>query len=283
MFERVIIASSRTDSSVDVLARIVTSVPVKEAIVSHCIESVLPAPTRDKAMAKRATEELNTWVEQCAKIIDIPLKADVRIGIPAHQMLQAAREYEADTIIMSAFVGTPWGEFFLGSTTLEIIRNGTTNMLVLQPPGSEEDAAPQVSRPLLEHVLFPTDFSDFSLTAYDKFITCISCGLKKITLLHVQDAARIEPHLIHRLAEFDEVDQVRLDEMAHKLNGSGVEVDTAIELGIPEHSIIRQARKNDVSCIVIGSRGRSTSAALRWGSVSERVVRAASRPVLILK
>ncbi len=283
MLEHVLIATSRAELNVDLLVDLIRNMPVEQVTLVHCVESVLPWPQRDRRLVRRAEEQLDQEVGEAQERTEVPLAAAVRIGIPAQQILQVAKDRSADTIIMNAFVGIPWQEFFLGSVSLDIIRHGPTNMLVLHPPAEDQEMIGGLKRPLLEHMLFPTDFSDFALSAFDDFISLADKGMKHVSLLHVQDATRLEPHLMNRLAEFDATDRERLEDMAKRLRQNGVEVDLRIELGVPEQSIIRVASELEVSCIAIGSRGRSPNQEELWGSVSERVVRRAEMPVLIIK
>lgn len=284
MLERIVVATSRVRSEVEPLVRLVQNLPVEEAVLVHCVESVLPWPSRDQAAISHAQEALERWIQEAREHTDVPMQAMVRLGIPAQQLIQAAKETRADSIVMGAFVGMPREEFFLGSTSLETIRYSHTHMLILHPPGTEEPLGGGLQGPLLEHVLFPTDFSDFSMAAFDELIGLAGRGLQRVTLLHIQDVTRIEPHLIDRLAEFDATDSSRLQQMAHRLGKKGVEAQYHVELGIPEQNIVKSAGQLQVSCIAIGSRGRTPGGQLlKWGSVSERVVRAARPPVLVIR
>ena len=283
MLERLVVAISRPDFSVDQLLNLIAHSCVCEIAIVHCVESVLSTPAQDQALASRARKRLNRCVVDAAEHTDIPLRAEVRIGIPAQQIIQAARELAADTIAVGAFVGVPRQELFLGSTVLEIIRYARGNVLVVHLTPDLQHVVGGFQRPLLEHVLFPTDFSDFSLDAFNKLLGLADNRLRRVTLLHVQDATRLEPHLMGRLPEFDATDKQRLLEMAQNLAAKGVQADHRIELAVPEQSIARTAIELDVSCIAIGSRGRTITHGPSWGSVSERVVRCAEAPVLVIK
>ena len=56
-----------------------------------------------------------------------------------------------------------------------------------------------------------------------------------------------------------------------------------IEKGIPFKEILRVEKEEDVSLIVIGSHGTSNVKEMLLGSVSEKVVRKAEKPVLVVK
>lgn len=283
MLERLVVAISKPHFSVDQLLSLIDYSGASEIAIVHCIESVLSTPARDQALAGHARKKLNASVAEAVRHTSISLHAEVRTGIPAQQVIQAASELATDTIVIGAFLGVPRQELFLGSTALEIVRYARGNILVVHLAPELELVVGGFQRPLLEHVLFPTDFSDFSLNAFAKLLGLADNRLRRVSLLHVQDATRLEPHLMGRLPEFDVIDEQRLQEMTQSLAAKGVQTDHRIELAVPEQSIARTAIELDVSCIAIGSRGRTITHGPSWGSVSERVVRCAEAPVLVIK
>ena len=283
MLDRVMIATARPDFDADSMLGLLANIPAQEVTFIHCLEVTALAPDAEQAATRQAQSQLEDRMKQLHEHVPMQLKGIVRTGIPAQEIIRAARQDNIDTVIINAFVGDPREDFFLGATALETIRYTTTNMLVLHPPAQGSDMMGGLKRPLLDHVLFPTDFSDTAVAAFEDLIALAHKGMKHASLLHVQDAARVEPHLLDRLTEFDATDQRRLDEMAQRLRDTGITVDDRIELGVPELSIVRIAKDLDVSCIAIGARGRGAWLGLRWGRTSERVVRGAEVPVLVIK
>ncbi|MFO7946630.1 MAG: universal stress protein [Armatimonadota bacterium] len=283
MFKRVLVATARSEPAILRLADILKNLPAQEVVLAHIVESIISSPQRDRRRRKHAEKNLQAWAESVSQEIGLPITPVVQVGVPSRRLVEIASEHEVDTILMSAFVGIPWKEFFLGSTPIDVIRYGDTHMLILHPQKIDDGSSSGLSRPLLEHVLFATDFSDFCNASYEEFVTAADEGLQKVTLLHVQDVTRLDPHLIDRLPEFDAKDTERLEEMATALRDRGVEVDTRIELGVPEKKIGDVSDELDVTCAAVGSRGRTPDDSLRWGSVSERVVREISTPVLVIK
>ncbi|MHC1605397.1 MAG: universal stress protein, partial [Candidatus Methanofastidiosia archaeon] len=67
------------------------------------------------------------------------------------------------------------------------------------------------------------------------------------------------------------------------LRKRGFEVKLRIERGLPFKEILRVEEEEDVSLIVIGSHGKSNMKEMLLGSVSEKVVRKAKKPVLVVK
>jgi nucleotide-binding universal stress UspA family protein len=64
---------------------------------------------------------------------------------------------------------------------------------------------------------------------------------------------------------------------------AGVKVSTVIVRGYPVDEIVKMAEKENVAMIVVGNIGRTGLEHILMGSVSESVVRKATRPVLVVR
>ena len=70
---------------------------------------------------------------------------------------------------------------------------------------------------------------------------------------------------------------------AHQAEAAGVRVRTRLATGDPVERICAYAREIDARLIAVGTRGHGTVASLILGSVSNGVIRNASRPVLVVR
>jgi len=105
----------------------------------------------------------------------------------------------------------------------------------------------------------------------------------KITLMHVQDQAHIDPHLLSSLAEFNEIYESRLAAMKETLQKLGdVDVDIVLAYGNPSLEIIHAVRDRQVQLTVMGSQGRGYVSDLFLGSVSHNVARQSDASVLLI-
>jgi nucleotide-binding universal stress UspA family protein len=104
----------------------------------------------------------------------------------------------------------------------------------------------------------------------------------RIVVVHVEErtAYRGGSAALHA----DEPDtQKQIEGEAERIRGAGLDVkvvnETAI-LGGPAHAIAKVADDEDADVIVVGTRGRSQVKGLLLGSVTDRLLHIAKRPVL---
>jgi nucleotide-binding universal stress UspA family protein len=145
---------------------------------------------------------------------------------------------------------------------------------------------------MFEKILFPTDFSDVSKKALNFITQLKDAGAKEVVVLYVIDEREIE-HIAH-LPEI-EIDPVEVekrrkqgaqDEMKpieEELKASGLSVKTLIKKGIPLRDILKTEEEEKVSLVVLGSHGKSAVTEMLLGSVSEKVIRKSTKPVLVVR
>jgi nucleotide-binding universal stress UspA family protein len=145
----------------------------------------------------------------------------------------------------------------------------------------------------LKKILYPTDFSEYSLAALPYAVDLAQQNDAELYCLYVVEIPQEEyltseymvplnvPHVpedkILRNA------RARLDRfVAEKLSGID-NVTSRVLAGVPFVEIIRYARDQSIDLIVIGTHGHSALAAMLLGTVAEKVVRKAPCPVLTVK
>jgi len=146
---------------------------------------------------------------------------------------------------------------------------------------------------MFEKILYPTDFSDASKKALDYIKQLKGAGTKEVVVLHVIDEREIEhiAHLPELNVSIEELEKRReeyaKDEMkviGAELKKAGFKVKTRIDKGIPFRDILKaEEQERDVSVVVLGSHGKSCITEMLLGSVSEKVVRKSSKPVLVVR
>lgn len=77
--------------------------------------------------------------------------------------------------------------------------------------------------------------------------------------------------------------EAAVESVLERAESAGVDVVSEIRDGIPHTEILRYADDNDIDLLVIGTHGRTgREKIVNLGSVTERVVEGADRPVLVV-
>jgi len=74
-----------------------------------------------------------------------------------------------------------------------------------------------------------------------------------------------------------------LEGAADRLRSAGLKVKTAVQFGDPAEQIVDFARDNGVGLIAMSTHGRSGISRWVYGSVADRVLRAATVPILLIR
>ena len=143
---------------------------------------------------------------------------------------------------------------------------------------------------MFEKILYPTDFSDVSKKALDYLVQLKDAGTKEIVVLHVIDEKGIDAISRYGAGSAEtiigSIEKEAWEEgkkIEKKLRQSGLTVKVRIEMGVPLREILKVEEEEKVSAIVIGSHGKTNIKEMLLGSVSEKVIRRAKNPVLVIK
>ncbi|ADJ15432.1 universal stress protein [Halalkalicoccus jeotgali] len=137
---------------------------------------------------------------------------------------------------------------------------------------------------MYQTILVPIDGSEPANRAVEHALDLAENYGAAIHTLHVVDTARYgEPTLSSAeivLNELEERGYGLLEEVADLADDRAVVAGTRLCRGRPQQEILEYADEIDADLIVLGSRGQSHQLGGHIGSVAERVVRSADRPVL---
>ncbi len=254
-------------------------------------------------------EELEESLIQQKNILEskgFDANAEIIYGIPSLEIEKKRKEVSADLIIVGSN-GNNWSGTVLGETASEILHNMKLPVLLMVLKQTKsldeifsqknffelEQAFKQIQKfepdwelyrkNLTEHILFPTDFSDFSEHAFE----CLAeqpFKINRLTLMHVQDEVKIEKHLKNRLDEFNKIDSERLKRLRQHFEQKHPETRISIKLvyGKPKTEIVKTIQAEKVTLTVMGSQGRGSLSDVFIGSVSHHVARHADSHVLFI-
>jgi nucleotide-binding universal stress UspA family protein len=143
----------------------------------------------------------------------------------------------------------------------------------------------------IHRILCPIDFSDESRHALAHATAVARWSGAAVTLLHVShpEAFTNPPLLFDELprgaAMIDSALRAAEDEMpkwSQSVTAAGVNVETLIERGSPVRHILERAAALPADLVVMGTHGRSGFERLVLGSVTEKVLRKAPCPVMVV-
>jgi len=136
-------------------------------------------------------------------------------------------------------------------------------------------------------ILCPTDFSEASRLAIDVAADLAARDQGELSLVHivqVEPPLPSDPNFVMEVPEYERTlhtdAQRQLDVLAACLKN--VKVGTMIGHGDPGNEIVRIAQEEAADLIVMPTHGRTGLDHVVFGSVAEKVVRHAHRPVLTM-
>jgi nucleotide-binding universal stress UspA family protein len=146
----------------------------------------------------------------------------------------------------------------------------------------------------MKRLLVAYDGSEASTKAIDVAIQC-STHDDELVLLTVIPAALVESTFTNMLlptidlstvvtpGTFKEKAMENLGKIAKQLEGKVSKVDIAVEAGDPADEILLVAKKYDSDIILVGYKGYGKEGRFLLGSVTDKVVRHASRSVMVVR
>lgn len=286
MFSSILVATDLSESSDQVIKCLhsLRKFGAKKVILAHAL-GIKHLDSLQYTLSRLAEPRL---VAQKAMIENQGFETSVEIapGVPEWEINRLAKEKKVSLIVAGSHGATLAKEVLLGSVAFKILSSATTPVLVVRLKIIEGNLGKRcevVCEDFSSNVLQPTDFSDTAERAFAYLEKIVESGGKRATLLHVQDKARIAKHLEDRLDEFNQIDQGRLARLKTRLVDKGA-TDVRIEIpyGSPIQEILKRAKTEDFSLIVMGSQGRGFIPEIFLGSISHNVVRHAPIPVLLV-
>ncbi len=215
---------------------------------------------------------------------ELAVETDVVAGDARTEIVRQAEEWRADLVVLGARGLGRIKRLLLGSVSLAVARHATCPVLVVK------------GRPRkLASVLVAMDGSDDSFQAV-RFLQSLALPRRtKVRLLSVVERlpypttapGAIRGQLLRMLEELEaerrgELDKV-LERAAAQLDDRLTRVTRSTPTGNPGDQIVAAADDYDTDLVVVGARGKGGMARLLLGSVSEKVLRDARCPVLIVK
>ncbi|MAF85177.1 MAG: hypothetical protein CL875_01620 [Dehalococcoidales bacterium] len=159
--------------------------------------------------------------------------------------------------------------------------------------GYKSDSALQKGGQMYRHILVPLDGSELAECVLPHVKTiAVGCNVVKVTLvrgvapLHIRGGmeVRIPPEERQRL-EKQSIDTARnyLEKLVESLKDTDIAAQSEVLYGDVVDKILDYANNNEADLIVIATHGRSGVSRWVWGSIADRILRAACVPVLMIR
>ncbi len=134
-------------------------------------------------------------------------------------------------------------------------------------------------------LLVAVDFSPTSNKAFDYALSLARVFEAEVIALHVlEDPILYAPTTDQSYRDaYERTVQGKLDELINRHGAEGVKVVLETRHGSPFHEIVEYARNEHCDMIVMGTLGMGPIQHMLLGSVSEKVVRKAHCPVLVVR
>ena len=204
----------------------------------------------------------------------------LELGKPALEIVRVAEEERVSLIAMGTHGHGFLRGALIGSVSHDVVRYAPVPVLVLKVNVMGELGAADcafVCQHILRRVLYPTDFSDCAVEALSYVKQFRGAGVDDVVVLHVR-----EKHG-RGGTETDSTVSAKMQQIRSELEFFGFNVTSIVADGAPAAAIERVGREQDVSLIVIGSRGRSAAEDVLLGSVSDAVICRHTKPVLVVR
>ncbi len=286
MFKSILVATDLSEASDHVVGCLAAlrALGTERVILIHCL-GIKHIQSVQHMLAPLVEPKLQSQKEVLEKQ-GYEVNIEIAPGLPQYEIDRVAAQKGCSLVIVGSHGHTMSSEIRLGGVASELIHNAKKPMLLVRlkvEDAKDRTRCEAICGNLMEHILYPTDFSDNAEHAFAYVKELVLKGAKRVTLLHVQDKIRIEKHLEHRLEEFNRIDQERLERLKSDLIQLGGEkVETAIVYGMPVPEILKKSKDKGVTLIIMGSQGRGYISELFLGSVSHNVSRKAELPVLLI-
>lgn len=285
MFEKILVISEPMPNSEILLKTIIDlkKIGTRECLLFQCLNPrvLYETPTTFVAdIFHTNLESQKKYLEEQGFIV----ATREAVGYVRDEIVEVAREENCALIVAGASEQSLLADLLFGNAAYSVMHGSTMPLMIVRVPGRPE--LPESIKPfrsLNSHVLFPTDFSENAARAFAVLKQMVEAGVRKITLLHVQDKAKLDPHLLSQLNEFNRVDAARLRQMADELKViAPVDVTTQLLYGSPTTEILRLICDQQISLVIMGSQGRGYIKEVYLGSVSHNVARHAVVSVLLI-
>jgi len=201
----------------------------------------------------------------------------------AKEILKYIANHSFDLVVMGTHGRTGSKHILLGSVAEKVSRLSPVPVLTVHRDAKALE---------VKNILVPIDLDDYAKKTVDQALALANIFDARIHLLHVieriiPDSLNLTKTDMRKFFELDPDAKKHATELMLDLVGDDIRPGMhlqLVEIGDPQTEIIRYADKNKIDLIMMATRGFSKFDYFwSWGSISEKVVRHANCPVLVIR
>lgn len=278
MFECILLPLDGSPRSEAVLLGLDAILQRKDAEV--VLLRVVPIPDRHRpnreAEERGRAEEYARRLEEQLSERGVRARRVVREGRAAETILDVAAESRAELIAMTSHGRTGAARWTFGSVTEKVIRASPVPILVIRSFGRWTDKPiPTMppGPPRFKTLLLPVQVPALRITPQVKAFAELFGS--NVVVLHVLER--------EEGGAPDYEARLELDAVVNELSGGGIPVERLLRSGDPAEEIVRAADDLPADLVAMTTHGRAGPSRWALGSVTEKVLRAASAPLLLVR
>lgn len=277
MIETVLVPVDFTIETEDLLGCIgeFKNAGLKKVILLHVVD-IHKSQGLDPKFERNANKRIEDYAG-FVRGIGLETEALVIVGDIKRTILEIADREEIDAIIMGATTKGFIKGKLLGRTTEYIVRSSRKILLVEKYDVLKEgkEVYEKACRTKFSRILVPLDFSKESMGAIEQ-LREFEGIVKEIVFMHVIDDIKD----VNLLDEQREEAKEKLRKIKEQF--ADIESQVLVVEGIPFDEIVKFASTEDITLIMLTTRGKGMLRDLLLGSTAESVLRKTKKPVLLI-
>ncbi len=239
-------------------------------------------------LREQLRQESIAYLKRLEAKLQLRDKVQTRVveGHPVERLLEVCKEFSADLVVMTSHGRSGFERWLLGSVTESFARRSPAPVLILR--GSNP-----VHLPLGKKILVTLDGSTTAEAILPVATSLAEQAQGELVLFHsyhdgVSNSFEFADHELYPpkegergLDEVADIARTYLDKKVETLKSSSVKAVGKSSKSYPAEAILEMAEAEDVDLIALTSHGATGLTKWIFGSVAEKILRHADRPILI--
>ncbi len=246
---------------------------LKEVVIFNVVD-IDSAGSNAPSFQKQKKEALKSDQRELEKE-GLQVKIDIKIGVPAKDIIKKAEEEKVDLILMGSHGKGFIKRILLGSTTFDVVRLSKKPVLVEKYQKIDDKRKQPFTKEKFKKVLIPVDYSSHAMNVLEKVK-----GIEKIQEILLVSAIEYSQDE-KELGAVKEKMEKHLGKIRMDLFNAGFASNYIIKEGTASENILEVAENEGVDLIILSKRGEGKIKELLIGSTATNIVTNSKAPVLI--